>query len=118
MTEPWLRRARGAWRAVAPCLGALALALVGVGVLVPALSRAESGHGSGSASARLQITVVVPPVFRVLQVTPVADGYEYRVWTNMRLVAIGGREYRFDRIGENTVRVPTAPGDTWIVHGL
>jgi hypothetical protein len=54
----------------------------------------------------------------VLQVTPVADGYEYRVWTNMKSVAIGGREYRFDHIGESTVRVPTSLGDTWIVHGL
>ncbi|MEZ2298868.1 hypothetical protein [Variovorax sp. RCC_210] len=118
MTEPWLRWASGARCAGAPVAGALALALAGVGTLVPLPSRAESGYGSGSASARVHITVVVPPVFRVLQVTPVADGYEYRVWTNMKLVAIGGREYRFDHVGENTVRVPTAPGDTWIVHGL
>lgn len=110
MTTHWLRLERRAWRA--------ALALLGALLLAPAPGRAESGYGSGSASARLRITVVVPPVFRVLEVTPVAGGYDYRVWTNMKSAVIGGREYRFERIGESTVRVPTAPGDTWIVHGL
>jgi hypothetical protein len=36
----------------------------------------------------------------------------------MPSIVLGGHEYRFERIGENTVRVPTAPGDTWVVHGL
>lgn len=62
--------------------------------------------------------MVVPPVLRVLQVTPVADGYTYRVWTNMRSAFIGARAYRFDHVGESTVHVPAAPGDAWIVHGL
>ncbi|SEK16988.1 MULTISPECIES: hypothetical protein [unclassified Variovorax] len=106
MRERWLRSGRRARGAAAALL------------LAPALCLAESAYGSASASARLQITVVVPPVFRVLEVTPVADGYEYRVWTNMPSIVIGGHEYRFERIGENTVRVPTAPGDTWVVHGL
>lgn len=110
MTGRWLQSGRCAGGAVIPLLGAL--------MFVPAPCRAESTYGSGSASARLHITVVVPPVFRVLDVTPVDGGYEYRVWTNMKSAVIGGREYRFDRIGESTVRVPTAPADTWIVHGL
>jgi hypothetical protein len=79
---------------------------------------AENGFGSGAVTARLRITVVVPPVFRVLQVTQTAEGYDYRIWTNMKSVMLGGREYRFARLGENTVRVPTAPGDTWVIHGL
>ena len=103
----WGRRARGA-----------ALGLLAPLLFTPLPGAAASGAGSGSATAQLRITVVVPPVFRVLQVTPAAGGYDYRVWTNMQSVVIGGRAYRFDHIGESTVRVPTAPGDTWIVHGL
>ncbi|MFM9926829.1 hypothetical protein VLK31_27850 [Variovorax sp. H27-G14] len=123
MRERWLewgRRAGGAAVGVPP-LSRLLLLLLS---LVPALclaqpdGRANGIEGAGSASAQLHLSVVVPPVFRVLQVTPAAGGYDYRVWTNMKSIVIGGREYRFDRIGENTVRVPTGPGDTWIVHGL
>lgn len=107
MTGSWLRTGRrGLGRAVAVLL------------LAPILCSAESSAGSGSASARVRIAVTVPPVFRVLQVTRTPQGYDYRVWTNMKSVVIGGREYRFDRVGESTVRVPTAPGDTWVVHGL
>lgn len=107
MTGSWLQSGRrGLGSAVAVLL------------LAPILCGAESTAGSGSASARVRITVTVPPVFRVLEVTPAPDGYDYRVWTNMRSVVIGGREYRFDHVGESTVRLPTAPGETWVVHGL
>ncbi|MGJ7537835.1 MULTISPECIES: hypothetical protein [Variovorax] len=104
MTGNWLQSAR--------C--ALAASLL----LAPMLCVAESGFGSNSATARVRITVVVLPVFRVLQVTPTAEGYDYRVWTNMKSIMLDGREYRFARVGENTLRVPTAPGDTWVVYGL
>lgn len=87
-------------------------------VLVPLPCLAESGSGSESASARLRITVVVPPVFRVLQITPTAEGYDYRVWTNMKSIVIGGRAYRIDRVGESTLSVRAAPRDAWIVYGL
>ncbi|RTQ32123.1 hypothetical protein EJP69_22885 [Variovorax gossypii] len=103
MTGSWLQSGRAALAAL---------------LLTPMLSVAENGFGTNSATARLRFTVIVPPVFRVLQVTPTADGYDYLIWTNMKSVMIGGREYRFTRLGENTVRVPTAPGDTWVVHGL
>ncbi|MGJ7615090.1 MULTISPECIES: hypothetical protein [unclassified Variovorax] len=90
--------------------------------LVPLPCAAESGNGSesasASASARLRITVVVPPVFRVLQVTPTAEGYDYRVWTNMKSIVIGARAYRFERIGENTLKLPASPDGAWIVYGL
>jgi formylmethanofuran:tetrahydromethanopterin formyltransferase len=94
--------------------GALAASLL----LAPMLCVAESGFGSNAATARVRITVVVLPVFRVLQVTPAAKGYDYRVWTNLKSIVLDGREYRFERVGENTLRVPAAPGDTWVVHGL
>lgn len=93
-------------------------------LLVPLPCLAESGNGNGSgsesasASARLRITVVVPPVFRVLQVTPTAEGYDYRVWTNMKSIVIGGFAYRIDRVGESTLSVRTPPRDAWIVYGL
>ncbi|MGJ7555419.1 hypothetical protein ACSFBI_15600 [Variovorax sp. RB3P1] len=87
-------------------------------MLVPLPCLAESGSGGESASARLRITVVVPPVFRVLQVTPTAEGYDYRVWTNMKSIVIGGRVYRFERIGETTLKLPASPDGAWIVYGL
>ena len=87
-------------------------------MLVPLVCTAETRLGTSSATARLSFTVVVPPVFRVLQATPVAGGYEYRVWTNQRAVVLNGREYRFDQVGESTLRVPAAPSALYVVHGL
>ncbi|VTU14839.1 hypothetical protein RA8CHR_00777 [Variovorax sp. RA8] len=60
----------------------------------------------------------MPPVFRVLQVTPMAGGFEYRTWTNQRSVILDGRECRFDQVGENTLKVPAAPSALYVVHGL
>ena len=94
---------------------ALLLALL---TLVPLPCAAESGNGGESASARLRIAVVVPPVFRVLQVTPTAEGCDYRVWTNMKSIVIGARTYRFDHIGETTLKLPASPDGAWIVYGL
>ncbi|RYF66769.1 MAG: hypothetical protein EOO22_20495 [Comamonadaceae bacterium] len=71
----------------------------------------------GSASAHLNFRIVVPPVFRVLQVTPAGADDEYRVWTNMRSIKLNSVEYRFQRVGEAVLRVPRAR-DAWIVHGL
>lgn len=87
-------------------------------LLAPLPCVAESSFGTSSATARVRLVVVVPPVFQVLRATRTAEGHDYLVWTNMRSITIGGREYRFDRPGEHTVRVPTAPADTWVVHGL
>jgi len=42
-------------------------------------SGGASGSGSSAASAHLDFRIVVPPVFKVLQATPVAGGTEYRV---------------------------------------
>lgn len=69
-------------------------------------------HGMGSATARFNVTMIVLPTFKVLQVTPVNGGHEYRVWTNMKSVLIKGREYRFDKVGETafTVAGTTADG--------
>lgn len=87
-------------------------------LLLPLASMAETRVGANSASARLNFTIVVPPVFRVLQVTRMAGGYEYRVWTNQRSVVLNGREFRFDQVGENTLRMPAEPTALYLVHGL
>ena len=69
------------------------------------LSSAEPTHGMNSSTARFGVTMVVLPTFKVLEVTPVKGGHEYRVWTNMKSVVIKGREYRFDKIGETRLMV-------------
>lgn len=87
-------------------------------LLAPLLCAGESKLGSTSATAHLSFTVVIPPVFRVLQVTPVKEGYEYRVWTNTRSILLNGREYRFQNIGETTLTLPASAQGVFIVHGL
>lgn len=78
----------------------------------------ESSVRTRSATARIGFTVDVPPVFKVLQTTPVAGGHEYRVWANVRSVVLNGKEHRFARVGEATLFVPTAANDVFVVHGL
>ncbi|MDR6890809.1 MULTISPECIES: hypothetical protein [Variovorax] len=58
-----------------------------------------------SSQHRFQVMRVVLPTFKVLEVTPMRSGHAYRVWTNMKSVLIGGREYRFDKIGEASFTV-------------
>ena len=87
-------------------------------LLQPSLGGAESAVGTNSASSQLSIRLVVPRVLRVLQVTPVKDGYEYRIWTNTKSASINGREYRFDRVGEHTLKVPASEQGVFLVHGL
>ena len=87
-------------------------------LLLPLACTAETTLGVNSATGGLNFTVIIPPVFRVLQVTPVTDGYEYRVWTNKPSVMLNGREYRFHRVGETTLKVPTPPQGLLLVHGL
>lgn len=70
-----------------------------------------------AAQQRIGFKVNVPPVFRILQSTPVAGGHEYRVWANMKTIAINGKEYRLNRSGETTLFVPSSK-DVLIVHGL
>ena len=86
-------------------------------LLLPPLCLAESGIGSHGATAQLRFRIVIPPVFRVLQATPVAGGVEYRVWTNMRSVLFQDRTVQFSKVGESTLRLP-ASNDLWLVHGL
>ena len=87
-------------------------------LLLPLACMAETRVGVNSAAVRLNFTVIVPPVFRVLQVTPIAGGYEYRVWTNQRSVVLNGREFRFNQVGESTLQVPAGPEALYVVHGL
>ena len=77
----------------------------------------ESSVGTRGATARIGFTVDVPPVFKVLQTTPVAGGHEYRVWANVKSIVLNGKEHRFARVGEATLFVPTA-NDVFVVHGL
>jgi hypothetical protein len=96
-----------------PPRAARAAAAVGMLLLLPLrLGSAEPMHGVSSATARFNVTMIVLPTFKVLQVTPVNGGHEYRVWTNMKSVLIKGREYRFDKAGETafTVAGTTADG--------
>ena len=78
---------------------------------------AESDAGSSRATAHISFKVHVPPVFKVLQTTPIAGGHEYRVWANMKTIAINGKEHRITRVGETTLFVPSSK-DAFIVHGL
>jgi hypothetical protein len=55
-------------------------------------------------------------VFRVLQVTPVKGGGEYRIWSNTKSIIMEGREYRFSQVGQTTLTVPASPnGQQFIV---
>ena len=94
------------------CTRAGLVAALLLGAAVPCWS--EVGVGSTSASARVTLRVTVPPVFRILSVKPVGTGYEYRVWTNMRTVLLNGRPFHFDRVGETTLTVPSAPGALYV----
>ncbi|MGJ7507589.1 hypothetical protein ACSFBL_09085 [Variovorax sp. GT1P44] len=78
----------------------------------------QAAAGSNSTSSRLQFNIAIPPVFRVLQVTPIKEGYQYRVWTNVSSIRLNGIEYRFDRLGENTLIILALPGELMVVHGL
>jgi hypothetical protein len=94
----------------APTLAAVGMLLL----LLPLplrLSSAEPQHGMNSSTARFSVSMVVLPTFKVLEVTPVKGGHEYRVWTNMKSVLIKGREYRFDKIGETTLMVAGTDAD-------
>jgi hypothetical protein len=90
-------------------------------MLAPMACVAETGAaapGASSASAHLSFRIVVPPVFRVLQITPVKEGFQYRVWTNMPSILLNGIEYRFNRVGETLLTIPAPPEGVFIVHGL
>lgn len=87
-------------------------------LLVPLCCAADADPSPARASARLRFTVVIPPVFRVLQVTPTPAGYEYRVWTNTRSILLNGRAYRFPHVGETTLTLPPSAQGMFIVHGL
>jgi len=87
-------------------------------LLLPLACGAETTLGTNAATGRLSFSVTIPPVFRVLQVTPVTGGYEYRVWTNRPTVTINGREYRFHRVGETTLKISAPPQGLFLVHGL
>ncbi len=78
----------------------------------------ETALGVNSATGRLTFTVIVPPVFRVLRVTPATDGYEYRIWTNRKSVVLNGREFRFNRVGETTLKLPVPSNGLFVMHGL
>ncbi|CAN7338997.1 hypothetical protein [Variovorax paradoxus] len=95
-----------------PPRAARTAAAVGMMLLLPLrLGSAEPTHSPHSAAARFNVTMIVLPTFKVLQVTPVSGGHEYRVWTNMKSVLIKGREYQFDKIGETSFTVAGTTAD-------
>lgn len=78
---------------------------------LPLLCGAEPLRVASSATGQIRVTLVVLPVFNVLEVTRVKDGYEYRIWTNSKSVVLGGREYRFSKVGETTLKVDGRDSD-------
>ncbi|MBT2305324.1 hypothetical protein J7E70_33520 [Variovorax paradoxus] len=78
---------------------------------------AASDGASNRATAHISFKVHVPPVSRILQTTLIAGGYEHRVWANTKPIVINGKEYRFTRVGETTLFVPSSK-DAFIVQGL
>jgi hypothetical protein len=111
MSERWIGGSRGV--SARDARGVLLTLL-----LAPSFCIAESTLGSTSASSHLSFRVVIPPVFRVLQITPVKEGYQYRVWTNVPSILLNGIEYRFSRVGETLLTIPAPPPGVFIVHGL
>ena len=93
-------------------------ALVSLLLLLPVGGMAESVLGSKAATARLGFAVVVPPVFRVLEVTSVPGGHRYRVWTNMHSAFLNGHQYTFNRVGESVLLIPSTAERLTVVHGL
>jgi len=79
---------------------------------------AEATMGAASASARVTLRVIVPPVFRILQVTPLPGARAYRVWTNMASVSLQGRLYRFEHVGETTLVVPHSANALFITPDI
>jgi len=89
-------------------------------LLLPPVCMAQTMPGATAVSATRQLgfKVVVPPVMRVVQVTPLEGGYEYRIWTNTKSASFNGREYRFSKAGEYTLKVPSSPRGIYLIHGL
>ncbi|AVQ83464.1 MULTISPECIES: hypothetical protein [unclassified Variovorax] len=102
------RSARATALRAAPPLAAVGMLLL---LLPLQFSSAEPMRDMNSSTGRFNLTMVVLPTFKVLEVTPVKGGHAYRVWTNMRSVLIKGREYRFDKIGETTFVVAGTDAD-------
>jgi hypothetical protein len=112
MSGSWFHESRSAVRV--EFKGALFMLL-----LAPTLCGAGSTLGAQSASASLALRVIVPPVFRVLDVTARPDGgFGYRVWTNMPVAHVNGHEFRFTKVGEATISLPASTPGLLMVHGL
>lgn len=103
---------RGHGGLTAPAVAVLATLLTPVPLMAESQMAATVAHGA------LGLRVVVPPVFRILEVRPQPDHDEVRVWTNMASVRIGEREYRFAQPGENVLRLPRGAASSFRVHGL
>lgn len=84
-------------------------AALAASLLLPLACNAQGQAGQKSVSSAFSVTLTVRPAFRILEMTPVGDGHQYRVWTNLKKVQLNGREYRFERVGESTLVVPGPP---------
>lgn len=81
---------------------------IAAGLLLPLQGAAESMAGGRTATSSFSVSITIRPQFRILESRPIAGGHEYKVWTNMPSAQLNGREYRFQRVGENTLSVPGA----------
>ena len=72
---------------------------------------AEPLRGASRAEGQIRVTLVVPPLLKVLEVARVKGGYEYRIWTNSKSLVIGGQAYRFTSAGQATLRVDGRESD-------
>lgn len=90
------------------------LALLLLAFCLPVL--AESQAGVGRATASLNISITILPTMRIDTITPVAEGLEYRGYTNMKNATFAGTYVTFGRPG-NFVKVVPAGSSSSTMDG-
>lgn len=81
----------------------LALALT----IAAKLAHAESSVGASQASASINIRITVLPTMRIVEQKNTPEGLQLTLWTNMRSIDFDGRTIRMERVGLNTITLPS-----------
>jgi len=88
--------------------GIILMALLGLALaFIAKTARAESSVGVTQATARLTISVTVLPVTRILEQKQTPQGTQVTLWTNMPSIDFNGQTFRFDRVGQQVVTIPS-----------